>query len=363
MQIAEAGEGHVDQGGYRRLRIGGKNHFEHRLVMERHLGRKLLPNETVHHRDGDKLNNDITNLELWITNHLAGVRADEAQPTAPPAPASLTREALMAPQPVTSANRRFVVTRLENGARRTSSPPPRPTTTRPTRCCGRQMYDNARQFLIDNPGVYLVYSPPTSGTSTWTPTSSGIPASTSCLLMAAPSFIRAVTGLTDATGAWTSAPPLGHRTSPSTPSSSFRFSRTEVPAEQLRLRLRELQLGGPGWDYLKRDLHRLVLGGRLIRGYSASLDYASAANQGTASIGTNSTSEDLYFRAYAFSDVSTGTTLATVIENIGGTDDLYANGAGTGTTISDTGVTTSGLDRLALQLVAAGDDIAIDAFA
>ena len=59
------------------LRIGGKNHFEHRLVMERHLGRKLLPNETVHHRDGDKLNNDITNLELWITNHLAGVRADE----------------------------------------------------------------------------------------------------------------------------------------------------------------------------------------------------------------------------------------------------------------------------------------------
>jgi hypothetical protein len=77
MQIAEAGEGHVDQGGYRRLRIGGKNHFEHRLVMERQLGRKLLPNETVHHRDGNKLNNDITNLELWITNHLAGVRADE----------------------------------------------------------------------------------------------------------------------------------------------------------------------------------------------------------------------------------------------------------------------------------------------
>ena len=30
------------------------------------LGRKLLLHESVHHRDGDKLNNDPTNLELWI---------------------------------------------------------------------------------------------------------------------------------------------------------------------------------------------------------------------------------------------------------------------------------------------------------
>jgi len=77
IQIAEAGEGHVDTEGYRRLRINGKNIMEHRLVMERHLGRKLLPNETVHHRDGNRLNNDITNLELWITNHGPGSRAHE----------------------------------------------------------------------------------------------------------------------------------------------------------------------------------------------------------------------------------------------------------------------------------------------
>lgn len=37
---------------------------EHRLIMERHIGRTLLNNEVVHHRDGDTLNNDINNLQL-----------------------------------------------------------------------------------------------------------------------------------------------------------------------------------------------------------------------------------------------------------------------------------------------------------
>lgn len=35
---------------------------EHRMVMEAHLGRKLAPNEDVHHIDHDKLNNSIDNL-------------------------------------------------------------------------------------------------------------------------------------------------------------------------------------------------------------------------------------------------------------------------------------------------------------
>lgn len=41
-----------------------KQVFEHRLVMEQFLGRKLLPNEVIHHKDGNGLNNALENLEL-----------------------------------------------------------------------------------------------------------------------------------------------------------------------------------------------------------------------------------------------------------------------------------------------------------
>ena len=37
---------------------------EHRLVMEKFLGRDLMPNEVVHHLDGNKENNKIDNLYL-----------------------------------------------------------------------------------------------------------------------------------------------------------------------------------------------------------------------------------------------------------------------------------------------------------
>jgi HNH endonuclease len=41
---------------------------EHRLVMERELGRYLEPGEVVHHRDGNHENNDPTNLEVFACN-------------------------------------------------------------------------------------------------------------------------------------------------------------------------------------------------------------------------------------------------------------------------------------------------------
>ncbi|MBQ8130872.1 MAG: HNH endonuclease [Bacilli bacterium] len=49
----------------------------HRLVMENYLGRYLTKDEVVHHKDGNKTNNDITNLELMTNSEHTRLHAKE----------------------------------------------------------------------------------------------------------------------------------------------------------------------------------------------------------------------------------------------------------------------------------------------
>jgi hypothetical protein len=69
----------LDKHGYPQMTVDGRGVPIHRVVMERMLGRKLLPGETVHHKDGDRTNYAESNLELWTSRHGRGQRLSDLE--------------------------------------------------------------------------------------------------------------------------------------------------------------------------------------------------------------------------------------------------------------------------------------------
>jgi hypothetical protein len=67
----------LDRDGYVQVYIDGKHFAEHRRVMEEALGRPLLSVETVHHRNGNRQDNRLANLELWSSSHPSGQRVED----------------------------------------------------------------------------------------------------------------------------------------------------------------------------------------------------------------------------------------------------------------------------------------------
>lgn len=62
----------------KKMRPEGGYIMEHRWVMEQALGRPLLPQEKVHHKNGQRDDNALSNLELWLVQKdPSGQRVDD----------------------------------------------------------------------------------------------------------------------------------------------------------------------------------------------------------------------------------------------------------------------------------------------
>lgn len=71
------GDTRINSQGYRMIKLKDGWKREHTYVMEKHLGRLLHAGENVHHKNGDRLDNRIENLELWISGQPAGQRIED----------------------------------------------------------------------------------------------------------------------------------------------------------------------------------------------------------------------------------------------------------------------------------------------
>jgi hypothetical protein len=69
-EVAACGKNEfIDPQGYIRIRDSkekGGNVLKHKKVMEAHLGRPMKPGEKIRRKDGNKLNNDLSNLYVVV---------------------------------------------------------------------------------------------------------------------------------------------------------------------------------------------------------------------------------------------------------------------------------------------------------